>query len=92
MITPTPGFNFQIWGTDRVPAITYTAVPQPGISPSTLGWTLLGGGVASATTTVHLSHVRERVYYLLWITSLGPDPTRAGKSVQIAEFELRQRS
>jgi serine/threonine-protein kinase len=92
VITPTPGFNFQIWGTDQVRGITYTTFPRPGISPSTLGWTLLGSAVASGTTTVHLDHVRERVYYLLWITNLGPDPTHAGKSVQIAEFELRQRS
>ncbi|HXR13188.1 MAG TPA: serine/threonine-protein kinase [Solirubrobacteraceae bacterium] len=91
VVTPTPGFHFQIWGTDRVPSITYTPAPRAGPTPRTLGWTLLGGGVAAHTTTVRLRHVRERLYYLLWITDLGPDPTHAGKSVQIAEFELRQR-
>jgi tRNA A-37 threonylcarbamoyl transferase component Bud32 len=91
VVTPTPGFDFQIWGASRVPSITYTESPRPGISPSTLGWTLLGGGRAAKNdTTVHLRHVRERLYYLLWITDLGPDPTAASKSVQVAEFELRQ--
>ena len=92
VITPTPGFHFQIWGADAVPSITYTPSPRPGFTPADLGWTLLGSGLAAGTTTVHLSHVRERLFYLLWITDLGPDPTQAGKSVQIAEFELRQRS
>jgi serine/threonine-protein kinase len=91
VVTPTPGFHFQIWGADSVPSITYTSVARPG-TPANLGWTLLGSGLAADTTTVHLSHVRERLFYLLWITDLGPDPTGAGKNVQIAEFELRQRS
>ena len=92
VVTPTPGFHFQIWGADSVPSITYTPSPRPGITPRSLGWTLLGSGLAARTTTVRLSHVRERLYYLLWITDLGPDPTHVGKSVQIAEFELRRRS
>jgi hypothetical protein len=92
VITPTPGFHFQIWGADRVPAITYSATPQPGISPSTLGWTLLGHARAAGTTTVPLDHVRVRRYYLLWITDLDPNPLRLPKSVQIAEFELRRRA
>ena len=92
VLTPTPGFHFQIWGADRVPAITYNTNPQPGISPSTLGWTLLGHGHAATTTTVSLGHVRERHYYLLWITDLGSDPQHQPRSVQIAEFELRQRA
>jgi serine/threonine-protein kinase len=92
VVTPTPGFHFQIWGTDRVPSITYTPAPRAGPTPLSLGWTLLGGGLAAGTTTVRLSHVRERLYYLLWITDLGPDPSHAVKSVQIAEFELRQRA
>jgi len=91
VITPTPGFDFQIWGTDRVPRSPTrpSAAGYPAVEPRL---DAAGSGVASATTTLRLSHVRERVYYLLWITSLGPDPTHAGKSVQIAEFELRQRT
>jgi tRNA A-37 threonylcarbamoyl transferase component Bud32 len=92
VITPTPGFHFQIWGVDRVPAITYSPTPRPGISPSTLGWTLLGHARAAGTTTVPLDHVRVRLYYLLWITDLDPNPLRLPKSVQIAEFELRRRA
>ena len=91
VVTPTPGFHFQIWGTDRVPAITYTPAPRAGISPATLGWTLLGGARSAKTTTVKLHRVRERRYYLLWITDLGADPAGLPKSVQIAEFELRRR-
>ena len=41
--------------------------------------------------TILLSHVRTRRYYLLWITSLGPDPTGADKAIQIAEFTLWRR-
>jgi hypothetical protein len=92
VVTPTPGFHFQIWGVDVVPSITYTPVARPGFTPASLGWTLLGSGLAAKTTTVRLRHVRERLFYLLWITDLGPDPTHVGKNVQIAEFELRQRS
>jgi serine/threonine-protein kinase len=92
VVTPTPGFAFQVWGTDSVPAITYTPQPRPGPTPASLGWTLLGSAVAAKKTTVHLSDVRERRYYLLWITDLGPDPLHVSKSVQIAEFELRRRS
>jgi hypothetical protein len=32
-----------------------------------------------------------RRYYLLWITSLGPDPSHTPKSVSIAEFILLYR-
>jgi eukaryotic-like serine/threonine-protein kinase len=88
--TPTPGFDVQVWGTDHVEPWGYTPQPRPRISPSTLGWTLLG----SATTVrrlqaIPLGHVRRRRYYLLWITSLGPDPTHASKNVQIAELTLQ---
>ncbi|HEY7966145.1 MAG TPA: serine/threonine-protein kinase [Solirubrobacteraceae bacterium] len=88
--TPTPGFHFQIWGSNLVPGITYTSSPRPNISPSARGWTLLGSALASATTTVRLSHVQKRQYYLLWITDLGADPSGASKSVSIAEFHLRR--
>src|ERR1019366_8270911 len=40
--TPSPGFGVQIWGTDRVRGYNYSALPRPGISPATLGWTRLG--------------------------------------------------
>ncbi|HEX4036100.1 MAG TPA: protein kinase [Solirubrobacteraceae bacterium] len=90
--TPTRGFHFQIWGTNRVPAINYTPVARNDISPSTLGWTLLGSAQAGRTTIVHLSHIKKRIYYLLWITDLGPDPTAASKDVEIAEFHLRRAS
>jgi len=90
--TATPGFAAQVWGADHVPAQQYSSLPRPGISPSTLGWTLLGqAGYVHRYQTIALSRVRERRYYLLWITSLGPDPTAADKSVQIAEFTLSQR-
>ena len=46
--------------------------------PSTVG----------AKRTIALAPVVERRYYLLWITSLGADPTRAPRSVEIAEFTL----
>ena len=41
---------------------------------------------------ITLTHVAVRRYYLLWITNLGPDPSGAPKSVQIAEFTLFYRS
>jgi hypothetical protein len=39
-----------------------------------------------------LGHARERRYYLLWITDLGPDPRGISKYVQIAEFTLFTKS
>jgi len=89
--TATPGFDLQIWGADRVPQQHYTAAPRAGISPSTLGWTKLASvsGV-HRTQPVTLTHVRRRRYYLLWITSLGPDPSGASRYVQIAEFTLQR--
>ena len=61
------------------------------ISPSTLGWTLLGSanGVRRQQT-ITLANVRPRRYYLLWITNLGPDPAHASKNVQIAELTLQR--
>ena len=32
--------------------------------------------------------MRERRYYLVWITDLGPNPRGGPKYVQIAEFTL----
>ena len=93
VVTPTPGFHFQVWGTGYVPAVVYGSSPRPDITPARLGWTLLGSGVAAKTTTrIPLARVRVRRYYLLWITNLGPDPSGAPKSVQIAEFTLFHRS
>ena len=90
--TPTPGFHFQIWATDSVAAVRYHAVAQPAGTPASLGWTLLAqGDAATMTTTIPLHHVAGRVFYLLWITSLGPDPLGRPKSVQIAEFTLYSR-
>jgi serine/threonine-protein kinase len=89
--THTPGFDVQVWGADSVPQQAYTPLPRPGISPSTLGWTLLGSAEnVRDKQRIPLSHVRRRRYYLLWITSLGPDPGGSPKSVQIAEFTLEQ--
>jgi serine/threonine-protein kinase len=91
--TTTPGFDVQVWGADAVPAQRYTLTPRPGISPSTLGWTLLGhADDVAAKQTIVLSGVRVRRYYLLWITSLGPDPSGGAKSVQVAEFTLYRRA
>jgi serine/threonine-protein kinase len=90
--TGTPGFSAQVWGADAVPPQQYTPAPRPGISPSTLGWTLLGSAASvHHKQAISLRHVRPRRYYLLWITSLGPDPTGSPKSVQIAEFTLYRR-
>jgi hypothetical protein len=87
--TPTPGFGVQIWGTNRVRGYNYSPLPRPGISPATLGWTRLASTVAASTTTrIVLGNVRERRYYLLWITNLGPDPQHTPRYVQIAEFTL----
>jgi serine/threonine-protein kinase len=87
--TGTPGFTAQVWGADAVPPQQYTPTPRPGISPSTLGWTLLGSApYVHHKQAIPLSHVRRRRYYLLWITSLGADPTATPKSVEIAEFTL----
>ena len=56
----------------------YSPAPRPGISPATLGWTRLASTLAASTTTrIALGEVRERRYYLLWITDLGPDPHHA---------------
>jgi eukaryotic-like serine/threonine-protein kinase len=87
--TATPGFDVQVWGADQVPAQIYTPTPRPGITPAALGWQLLGSAQDVADVqTIALRPVRQRRYYLLWITSLGPDPGGASKSVQIAEFTL----
>jgi eukaryotic-like serine/threonine-protein kinase len=92
VVSTTPGFTLEIWGTDKVLPITYSSVPRPGPTPATLGWTLLGKAVAAKPiTTVSLDRVRVRRYYLLWITSLGPDPSHTPKSVSIAEFILLYR-
>jgi hypothetical protein len=72
-----------------VPAQDYTPTPRDGITPGSLGWQLLGSAAhVAGVQTVALRPVRQRRYYLLWITSLGPDPGGAPKSVQIAEFTL----
>jgi serine/threonine-protein kinase len=90
--TGTPGFSVQVWGADSVPAQQYTPTPRPGISPSTLGWTLLGSAAyVHHKQALTLSHVRRRRYYLLWITNLGADPIGTPRSVQIAEFTLFRR-
>jgi len=90
--TPTPGFGVQIWATDKVRAYNYSPLPRPGISPAALGWTRLASTVAATRTTrIALGHVRERRYYLLWITNLGPDPRHAPRYVQVAEFTLYYR-
>ena len=89
--TPTPGFDVQVWGADRIEPWGYTAQPRPGISPSTLGWTLLGSASGvGRQQAITLAPVRSRRYYLLWITSLGADPTHASKNVQIAELTLQR--
>jgi len=90
--TTTPGFHVQIWGGNYVPAYTPNAAPQPGVTPSQLGWTLLGHALAATTsTTIRLDRVQERQFYLLWITDLGPDPQHTPRSVAISEFTLFQR-
>ena len=90
--TPMPGFHLQIWGADYVPAYTAHSTPQLGITPKQLGWTLLGQAVAATTTTTIALHaVRDRRFYLLWITDLGPDPSHAPIYVAISEFTLFQR-
>jgi hypothetical protein len=87
--TPTPGFHFEIWGANYVAPWQPNTAPIPGVTPATLGWTLLGSAAAAhVTTTVALRHVADRRFYLLWITDLGPDPRRAPRYVQIAEFTL----
>ena len=88
----TPGFDVQVWGADSVAPFTYSSQPQPGISPGTLGWVLLGGAHAvKGTQAIPLRHVQGRRYYLLWITSLGPDPSGASKRVQVAEFTIERK-
>jgi hypothetical protein len=85
----TPGFHVQVWGTDHVAPYTYSPLPRPGITPAQLGWTLLAGNTkVAATTKIALANVRQRRYYLLWITDLGPNPGGGSKYVQIAEFIL----
>jgi serine/threonine-protein kinase len=89
--TPTPGFNVEIWGAATVPAQHYTDVARSGISPRTLGWTLLGSATGvDAKQTIALLPVKQRRYYLLWITSLGSNPAHAPRSVEIAEFTLER--
>jgi serine/threonine-protein kinase len=90
--TATPGFSVQVWGANSVPPQQYSLAPRPGLSPSTLGWTLLGSApYVHHKQAISLSHVRARRYYLVWITSLGPDPSGTPKSVEIAEFTLFRR-
>ena len=85
----TPGFHVQVWGTDQVAPYTYSPLPRPGITPKQLGWTLLAPTTeVTGTTKIALGNVRQRRYYLLWITDLGPDPGGGSKYVQIAEFTL----
>jgi serine/threonine-protein kinase len=89
LVTPTPGFDVQVWGGNYVPSYNDHATPVQGITPAQLGWTLLGGAVAARmTTTIKLGQVANRPFYLLWITSLGPDPHHTPKYVAIAEFTL----
>ncbi len=89
LVTPTPGFRVQIWATNYVPAVTYHAVAQPGITPQALGWTLVGHAVTvRRTTTVPLRRAGNFRFYLLWITDLGPDPRGTPKAVEVAEFTL----
>jgi tRNA A-37 threonylcarbamoyl transferase component Bud32 len=90
--TPTPGFHLQVWGSNYVPPWQSNPAPIQGVSPATLGWTLLASARTGATTTTtKLAHVAERRYYLLWITDLGPDPGNQPRAVQIAEFTLFRR-
>jgi tRNA A-37 threonylcarbamoyl transferase component Bud32 len=86
--TPTPGFHVQIWGTDHVAPYRYNPTPRPGVTPAALGWTQLASALTASTTRIPLGQVRERRYYLVWITDLGPDPHGGPKSVEIAEFTL----
>ena len=87
--TATPGFDVQVWGANTVPPQHYTTLPRPDISPSSLGWTLLGQATnVDSKQQIALSPVRRRRYYLLWITSLGPAAPGASKYVQVAEFTL----
>jgi serine/threonine-protein kinase len=91
--TPTPGFAVQVWGSNRVPPWQPNSHPIAGVSPATLGWTLLGGARTAATrTTIPLRRVARRRFYLLWITDLGPDPSGAPKYVEVAEFTLFHRA
>ena len=72
---------------------SYSPLPRPGITPAKLGWTRLASTLAATRTTqIPLAHVAERRYYLLRITDLGPDPSRAPKNAQIAEFTLLYRA
>src|SRR6202043_1515464 len=81
--TAIPGFDAQIWGADHVAPYSYSPAARPGISPAALGWPLLGQAhVGAQIQQIALRRVRERRYYLLWITNLGPDPSGAGKAVQ----------
>jgi eukaryotic-like serine/threonine-protein kinase len=71
--TPTPGFNVQVWGAERITAF-HAGSPQ---RLNRLGWRRLGGvrGVA-ASQTIELRGAKGGFRdYLVWITKLGTAST-----------------
>jgi eukaryotic-like serine/threonine-protein kinase len=89
--TPTPGFDVEVWGADRISA---HSAGSPEALPR-LGWRLLGSAhavVAVQTIGLHGDGAGFRDY-LVWITKLGA-PGSDGTSInaEIGEISLQRAS
>jgi hypothetical protein len=89
LATPTPGFNVQVWGADRI-GTSRPGEPQKLVR---LGWRLLGGARKVARSqTVALSGTEQGFrYYLLWITKLEPAASAARTTrAEVASISMQR--
>jgi serine/threonine-protein kinase len=86
LTTPTPGFDMQVWASNRITP----AAPARATTLTALGWRLLGRrSNVGKTAEVDLSEPNTRfTYYLVWITRLEPGAPGAGISAKIADISL----
>jgi hypothetical protein len=85
LVTPTPGFDIEVWASNRI-APTTSSAKRLGA----LGWIELGAvDKATVTAAVPLSMPGEAFrYYLAWITRLEPGRPGAWVSARIGSLEL----
>ncbi|HUB75447.1 MAG TPA: protein kinase [Solirubrobacteraceae bacterium] len=85
LVTPTPGFDVEVWASERVPGATGAA---RGLAA--LGWTQLGRLARVSRTAeiaLHGGAVRYPIY-LVWITKLEPGAPGAWIAARIGRVEL----
>jgi serine/threonine-protein kinase len=82
--TPTPGFDLEVWGAQRVSA---TAAVR---DLSALGWRRLGSQAdVGRTVLVSLGRAPSAFrYYLVWITRLEPGPSGQAVAASIGDVRL----